>query len=164
MVSTSSKYQRVTQREHVLKRPDTYIGSIHNEEGEMYVLNGNKILLKNIIYNPGLYKIYDEIIVNAIDHVVRTRMDNKMENVTKIEVDIDQESGTISIKNNGASIPIEIHPEYKVYIPSLVFGELLTSENFDDTQERVTGGKNGIGSKATNIYSKEFTVEVGNNG
>ena len=158
----AGKYQKLTQREHILKRPDTYIGSIHNEQGEMYVLDENKILLKNIIYNPGLYKIYDEIVVNAIDHVTRMAKESKDNRVTRIDVEINE--GVISIKNNGKSIPIEIHPEYNVYIPELVFGELLTSENYDDTQERVTGGKNGIGSKATNIYSKTFTVEVGNNG
>ncbi len=165
MVNQVKKYQKLTQREHILLRPDTYIGSVHNEEGEMYILDEqeSKILLKNITYNPGLYKIYDEIIVNAIDHVTRMMNEkNKDNRVSKIDVEI--QDNIISIKNNGRSIPIEIHPEYKVYIPDLVFGELLTSENYDDTEERITGGKNGLGSTCTNIYSKTFTVEVGNNG
>lgn len=160
------KYKKLTQREHILVRPDTYIGSIHNEEGEMYVFdkNENKIILKNIIYNPGLYKIYDEIIVNAIDHVTRTRHEetNKENWVSKVDVEIND--NVIMVKNNGISIPIELHPEYKVYVPDLVFGELLTSENYDDTKERIVGGKNGLGSTLANIYSKNFTIEVGNNG
>lgn len=157
------KYQKISQREHVLLRPDTYIGSIKNEEGEMYVLNDNKILLKNIIYNPGLYKIYDEIIVNAIDHVTRTRGDKNKDNwVTRVDVEI--QDNVITVKNNGESIPIEKHPEHGIYIPDLLFGEMLSSQNYDDSEERIVGGKNGIGSKAVSIYSKIFTVEVGNNG
>lgn len=163
MNKMTQTYTKLTPREHILHRPGMYIGSIKNEQGEMYVFDENKILLKNIIYNPGLYKIYDEIVVNAIDHVTRMMTDKNKENrVSKIDVEI--QNNVISIKNNGKSIPIEIHPEYKVYIPDLVFGELLTSENYDDTKERITGGLNGIGSKATNIYSKNFTIEVGNNG
>lgn len=158
------KYQKLSQREHILKRPDTYIGSIHNEEGEMYILDDNKILLKNIIYNPGLYKIYDEIVVNAIDQVTRllTQENDKDNRVSRIDIEI--ENNIISVKNNGKSIPIQMHPKYNVYIPDLIFGELLTSENYDDSKERIVGGKNGLGATLTNIYSKTFTVEIGNNG
>lgn len=159
------QYQKLSQREHILLRPDTYIGSIQTEEAELYVFDdkNNKIVLKQINYCPGLYKIYDEIIVNAIDHVVRTRNEKDISlHTTKIDVEID--NNVISIKNNGKSIPIEIHKEYNKYIPDLIFGELLTSENYDDSEQRITGGKNGLGSKLVSIYSKTFTIEVGNNG
>lgn len=73
---------------------------------------------------------------------------------------IDQESGTISVENDGRGIPVVIHDEHQVYIPEMIFGQLLTSTNYDDTRKKVTGGRNGYGAKLTNIFSKEFTIET----
>ena len=66
----------------------------------------------------------------------------------------------ISIWNNGKGIPIEIHKEQNVYVPTLIFGHLLTSSNYDDSQKKVTGGRNGFGAKLCNIFSKKFVVET----
>lgn len=76
----------------------------------------------------------------------------------KIEVKIDIETGKITIWNNGTGIPIEIHKNENMYVPELVFGELLTGSNFNDEEKKTTGGRNGFGAKLTNIYSKEFIV------
>merc|ERR1719201_1948372 len=78
----------------------------------------------------------------------------------KIEVWINQEEGSIKILNNGQGIPVQMHKEHKVYVPTLLFGELLTSDNYDDTEKKVTGGRNGYGAKLTNIFSKKFIVET----
>lgn len=77
-----------------------------------------------------------------------------------IQVNINQEDNIISIWNNGSGIPVEIHPEHKVYVPEMIFGQLLTSSNYDDTQKKVTGGRNGFGAKLANIFSSEFTIET----
>ena len=77
-----------------------------------------------------------------------------------IKVNIDIKAGTISIYNNGKGIPIEMHTTEKIMIPELIFGHLLTSNNYDDSAKRTTGGRNGFGAKLANIYSKEFTVET----
>ena len=53
-----------------------------------------------------------------------------------------------------------MHKTEKMYVPSLIFGHLLTSSNFDDTQRKVTGGRNGFGAKLCNVFSKKFTVET----
>ena len=66
----------------------------------------------------------------------------------------------ISIWNNGRGIPIEIHKEQNVYVPTLIFGHLLTSSNYDDSQKKVTGGRNGYGAKLCNIFSKKFVIET----
>lgn len=76
----------------------------------------------------------------------------------KIDVKIDIETGKITIWNNGTGIPIEIHKNENMYVPELVFGELLTGSNFNDEEKKTTGGRNGFGAKLTNIYSKEFIV------
>jgi DNA topoisomerase II len=78
-----------------------------------------------------------------------------------IKVTIDRESSTISIYNNGRGIPIEMHAKEKVYVPELIFGHLLTSSNYDDSEKKVVGGRNGYGAKLCNIFSKKFIVETG---
>lgn len=150
-------YQKKTQKEHILLRPDTYIGAIDMDTQHMYVWDGdkNQIVNKSISYVPGLYKIFDEILVNAADNKMR---DPKM---NTLRVNISKELNTISIYNNGKGIPIEIHKEEKVYVPELIFGHLLTGSNYDDEERKVTGGRNGYGAKLCNIFSTEFIVETG---
>ncbi|OAX83490.1 hypothetical protein ACJ72_02142 [Emergomyces africanus] len=153
---SSEKYQKLTQLEHIIKRPDTYIGSIERSTNQMWVYNSESESMeyREVSYVPGLYKIFDEILVNAADN----RHNDK--NMDEIRVTMDRESGEISVWNNGRGIPIEIHAKEKVYIPELIFGHLLTSSNYDDNQEKVTGGRNGYGAKLCNIFSAEFTLET----
>ena len=77
-----------------------------------------------------------------------------------IRVTIDREKCKITVWNNGKGIPVVIHKQYNIYVPSLIFGHLLTGGNFNDDEKKVTGGRNGYGAKLTNIYSKEFSVET----
>ena len=77
-----------------------------------------------------------------------------------IKVTIDRENGRITVWNNGKGIPVVIHKQYNMYVPSLIFGQLLTGGNFNDDEKKVTGGRNGYGAKLTNIYSTEFRVET----
>ncbi|KAI8323192.1 type II DNA topoisomerase [Martensiomyces pterosporus] len=151
-------YQKKTPVEHVLLRPDTYIGSVEPVEDELWVMDtaSKRMVKRNVRYTPGLYKIVDEILVNAADNKTR---DPTMK---KIEVTIDKENGVISIMNDGKGIPIEIHKEQNVYVPELIFGHLLTSSNYNDNQKKITGGRNGYGAKLCNIFSKEFIVETAN--
>lgn len=80
--------------------------------------------------------------------------------MSKLEVVIDRETKSISVKNDGQGIPVEMHTTEKVWIPELIFGTLLTSSNYDDAEAKVTGGRNGYGAKLANIYSTEFIVET----
>lgn len=150
-------YQKKTPKEHILLRPDTYIGSIEMDTQQMFVWDetSQKIVQKEVTFCPGLYKIFDEILVNAADNKQR---DRKMSYI-KINISDD----TISIKNNGKGIPIEKHKKEKVYVPELIFGHLLTSSNYDDKEKKVTGGRNGYGAKLCNIFSTKFIVETVSN-
>jgi DNA topoisomerase-2 len=134
-------YQKKTDREHVLIRPDTYIGDIIKQSENLWILEENNIIKKTMTYVPGLYKIFDEILVNAWD---RTITDNTCDTM---KVNINQEEGLIEIMNNGEGIPIVIHKEYNIYVPELIFGELRSSTNYDDNERRITGGRNGLGAK-----------------
>ena len=103
---------------------------------------------------PGLYKIFDEILVNAADNKQRDK------NMDTVKVTLDRGKGQISVMNNGRGIPIEVHEKERMYIPEMIFGHLLTSSNYDDEEQKVTGGRNGYGAKLCNIFSTEFILET----
>ncbi|OVA19386.1 DNA topoisomerase II [Macleaya cordata] len=147
-------YQKKTQLEHILLRPDTYVGSIEKHTQNLWVYEGGEMVYRPVSYVPGLYKIFDEILVNAADNKQR---DPSMDSV---KVDIDVEQNCISVYNNGDGVPVEIHQEEGVYVPELIFGHLLTSSNYDDTVKKTTGGRNGYGAKLTNIFSTEFVIQT----
>ncbi|KAL3285410.1 hypothetical protein HHI36_019512 [Cryptolaemus montrouzieri] len=151
-------YQKKSQLEHILLRPDTYIGSVEKTSEMMWVYNeeNKKMEQKQIEYVPGLYKIFDEILVNAADNKQR---DPKMD---LIKVEINAATNTISVYNNGQGIPVVMHKEENMYVPTMIFGHLLTSSNYNDEEEKVTGGRNGYGAKLCNIFSTKFTVETSN--
>ncbi|KAL5535074.1 TOP2 [Sanghuangporus sanghuang] len=154
--TASEHYKKLTPREHVLARPDTYIGSVQTITQPMWVYDSEtkRMAFREISYVPGFIKIIDEILVNAADNKIN---DPSMDT---LKVNIDVKEGTISIYNNGRGIPIEMHSKEKIMIPELIFGHLLTSGNYDDSIQKLTGGRNGYGAKLANIYSTEFTIET----
>ena len=156
-LSVERIYQKKTQLEHILLRPDTYIGSVQLLTEKMWIYDEDtkQIINKEISFSPGLYKIFDEVLVNAADNKQR---DKKMDT---IRIDIDKEKNEIKIYNNGKGIPIVQHKDEKMFVPTMIFGHLLTSSNFNDEEEKVTGGRNGYGAKLCNVFSKKFTVETG---
>ena len=166
-VNLATKYQQKTDKQHILDNPDTYIGSVENVDANMWVLNesGDKIIEKNIKYIPGLFKLFDEGIVNCRDHVIRMQqaIRNKQENcipVSNIDITIDEATGTITMFNDGNGIDVAEHPEYKIWIPELIFGHLRTSTNYDKTEKKIVGGKNGFGFKLVLIWSTYGSIET----
>ena len=159
MADLSKQYRKHTHREHILSLPDTYIGSIENSNDELFVVKDESFQLETISnFNPGFYKLFDELLVNAHDHVVRLRQ-KKSDNPVKA-IDISVENNVIIIRNDGESIDVEKHPEYGVYIPQMIFGELLTSTNYDKEEKKLVGGKNGYGVKLVNIFAKELKLTI----
>ncbi|KAI0056765.1 type II DNA topoisomerase [Artomyces pyxidatus] len=154
--SASETYTKLSQLEHVLKRPDSYIGSVETVTQNIWTYDSEtkRMVLRDVRYVPGFFKIVDEILVNAADNKIN---DPTMDT---LKVDIDVEEGAISVYNNGRGIPIEIHSKEKIYIPELIFGHLLSSSNYDDDEKKLTGGRNGYGAKLANIYSTEFTIDT----
>jgi len=161
----SNKYQQKTDKQHILDNPDTYIGSVEEVDTDLWILNdNNKIIEKNIKYIPGLFKLFDEGIVNCRDHVIRMNQAIANKNVNSIPVSyIDvsiQDDGTITMINDGNGIDVAEHPEYKVWIPELIFGHLRTSTNYDKTEKKIVGGKNGFGFKLVLIWSTYGSIET----
>ena len=120
----------------------------------MHVLDSStkRIVRKEIEYTPGLFKIFDEIIVNAADNKQR---DSSMD---LLAVEIDGPGNTVSVKNNGKGIPVVMHKEHKCYVPTLIFGHLLTGSNFDDNEKKTTGGSEYY--KYTFVYYILFRVHT----
>jgi len=160
------KYQKHTHHQHILELPDTYVGSTKTNEETRWVYDAgsNKMVWRKLLFNPGLYKIFDEIVVNARDEFVRSTVTAGMTPVKHIDITVVSRDGdtVISVENDGDGIPIEMNEEHGVMIPELIFGNLLTSSNYDKSEEKIVGGKNGLGSKLVSVMSKLFTIDIKN--
>lgn len=165
--STKSKssYIALDQREHLLLRPDTYIGSTKFANYEFYgaVCKDEIITIekKQGLINNGLHRLFIEILSNACDNWVRSK--NSDTPCTKIKVDINRETGEITVWNDGQTIEIAIDEKLGIYNPEMILGRLLTSSNYDDSEYRETSGRNGYGSKLTNVFSKSFEIKMFDN-
>lgn len=159
MQLTKSKYIKKDPISHCLSRPDMYIGSINIRPLTEYVssLGGYNITQENIQSSAGILRIFIEILSNAIDNVERSRHTSTP--CKKIKVTIDEKTGETSVWNDGDVVPIEMNLEERCYNHTMIFGQLLTGSNYDDEEERIVAGRNGIGAKACSIFSLKFTVE-----
>jgi DNA topoisomerase-2 len=123
-------YQKKTPIEHVLLRPDTYVGSVEDSVQQRWTLasDNKSIQLREVRFVPALYKLFDEVVVNACDNFLRPASGQ-----TRIDVQVDASEGRISVFNDGRTVPVLMHKSEGVYMPELVFGHLLTGSNFDDS-------------------------------
>lgn len=156
--------QQKTDKQHILDNPDTYIGSVESVDADTWIMSEDcdKIVEKNINYIPGLFKLFDEGIVNCRDHVVRmkTKVDSNTENalpVSHIDISI-EDDGTITMVNDGNGI--DVAQKDGVWIPELVFGHLRTSTNYNKEEKKIVGGKNGFGFKLVLIWSSYGRIET----
>jgi DNA topoisomerase-2 len=150
---TQPKYSKLDPISHILSRPDMYVGSKNIEKISEYVFYNNQIVKKEIEISPAFVRTFQEILSNAVDN--NERISNKKMSYISVEIT----KSEISIKNDGAVIPIEKNKE-DLYNHSLIFGHLLSGSNYDDEEKRFTAGRNGLGAKLTNVLSKEFIVEA----
>ena len=155
-MSSADNYKQYDHRTHVYMKPDTYIGADEPMTREEWIfdLENSTMMTSNVNFVPGCERLYLEVLTNASDNVGRSRRAGVDPGIIEVEMT----NSTISVTNYGLPIPIEIHPEEKVYVPQMIFGSLLTSSNYE--VDRHEAGTNGIGAKAANIFSKEFTVIV----
>ncbi len=165
-------YELLDPREHVLKRPSVYVGSVEHQKIETFVVDekDDKYIgaFREISYSPALFKILDEILTNSLDHVTRTQSEKNPDNICNtIELKLVGDD-TIICANNGRCIPItekEViinDKKQKIYIPQMLFGHLLSGSNFNDNEKRRVGGQNGMGASLTNIFSTVFEVTISN--
>jgi DNA topoisomerase-2 len=152
--SIEQKYRKLSDIEHVLLRPGMYVGSTKSREEEIYVLSDEgRFEKRKLTYNPAFLKIFDEIVSNAVDEHRRNPKLNE------VDVDIDSVNNSVCVRDNGG-IPVVKHAEHDEWIPELIFSNLKAGSNFNDDEERLVAGTNGVGSTLTNIFSKVFRIET----
>jgi DNA topoisomerase-2 len=158
-VEMKETVRKLDHIEHILLRPDTYVGSTSKVTEEAWVVGAEGTFLDRqvLTYSPALLKIFDELLVNAIDRNALYPKD-----VNTIAVSVDDSTGAITVENNGplGGLAVEIHATHGIYNPELIFGHLMTSTNYDDSVKRIVGGRNGYGAKLCNVYSRQFSIKV----
>lgn len=152
---TVSDYSELDEISHTIECPDVYMGALKNTTKDLYTFDGKHVKMERVNYNTGLLKIFDEILTNASDNLQR-----KGSGIKNIIVNITDDE--ISIYNDGKTIPIEKN-ENGIWIPELIFTHFRSGSNFRK-KNKTTGGKNGIGSKLTSVFSKQFEIDIINNG
>lgn len=153
MKKIEEKYKVLNHIDHILLRPQTYLGSNKPHAQIKWIHIDNKMIKKEVTYVPSFLKIFDELITNSVDESKRNLKLNK------IEVNIDKKSGIISVRDNGG-IPVVIHKEHGKYVPEVIFGNLMSGSNYDDNESRTGAGTNGYGAKLTNVFSKQFIIST----
>lgn len=153
----TKQYQVLTPINHILHRPDMYIGSLENENISRMITNPlNEIEEVSTTACRGFLKIVDEVVSNAQDYQVTDST------TSLISLSVNAENGWIKVYNNGKkTVSTKPFGDSGKSIAQTVFGVLLSGSNFNDDQKRKWLGKNGLGVKLTNIYSKEFVVNLG---
>ena len=194
-MTSTHDYEKKTQREQILHRPDMYVGATKplqwdKPEWVATSLSPPEVALRPVTASDGLMRIWIEPFSNAKDSVFRSNMPParaargsraaagaasagaaaprarkpraSKARATYIRVAYDPKTFRFTIENDGFGIPLEVHPESQppTLVPVMVFSQYSTSSNYDDTQDRVTSGRNGYGSKLTNTFSTEFSVET----
>lgn len=168
-IENETQFKQLTLREQILLRPGMWVGSTSADTCTVWLYDAQekRMTQRCIAYVPAFLKLFDEILMNAIDHATNQKAKKNagyedVNLVKNIRVSIDRQSGEIEVTNDGDGIPVNKN-ENDIYIPELIFGHLLTSSNYDDDEQkegRIVGGQNGIGAKACNIYSTRFEVET----
>lgn len=154
MKTVEQKYRKLSDIDHCLERPGMWVGSTKPKEDDVYLLNAEGTLsLRKITYNPAFLKIFDEIVSNSVDEHRRSSKLNE------IKVTVDSKTGIIKIWDNGG-IPVVKHAEHDEWIPEMIFSNLKAGSNFNDDEERLVAGTNGVGSTLTNIFSREFRIRT----
>lgn len=149
------KYTSMTEREHILARSGMWVGSIRDEEKQCFVYDDGtgKMTMKTVTYVPAMLKLVDEVLSNSCDEY--RRKDNM--GLDEVRVSINKKDSMIVIRDNGG-IPVVKHKEAGCYVSEFIFGQLRTSSNYDDNEDRSVVGTNGVGSSLCNVFSDWFKV------
>lgn len=150
-------YQELSELDHIIKRPNIWVGSIKEELKMMYIYDSSegKISMDEITYSPAMLKIFDEVLSNSCDEF---RRETNL-GLNEIKVTVNKDDNSITVYDNGG-IPVVKHKEAKCYVPEFIFGRLRTSSNYDDTETRIGVGTNGVGSALCNVFSTKFIIDT----
>src|SRR4051812_16275964 len=131
----ANKLGQLKGLEAVRKRPGMYIGGTDER---------------------ALHHCVSEVLDNSVDEHLAGHCD-------KIEVTIHVD-GSISIRDNGRGIPVDIHPQYQIPGVELVLTTLHSGGKYGQGGYKFSGGTHGVGAKCVNAVSEWFEVEVSRGG
>lgn len=157
-----TKYENLSQREHILKRMNLYLGSKNETENTVWIINKNTNQLEKetISYSIALINSIYEALQNAVDHCLRCKsIKSGLNKCDTIKLNFNSETGEISVFNNGQGIKVEKFKETNQYIIEVIFSEYLSGSNFNNDAE-IKIGANGLGIKLLNTISDYFIVET----
>lgn len=158
-MSKTSHYKKLDSISHILVRPDMYIGTNQSQKQNILLYSNSFITYEqDLLLNDGILRCFTEALSNSIDNYFRSK--NTDRPMTKLYIKYNSETQYIQIINDGNHIPIEIHPEEKIYIPEMIFGHLLSGSNYNDDENRISSGRNGLGVKLLNVFSQKFDIEL----
>lgn len=141
--------RQLTEREHIILRPAMYLGAVDMTKIEDFHLVEDQIIFTEKSYVPALIKSINEIIDNCVDVAIKTKFK------TSNEIEITIKDNICSVADNGTGIPVVKNGD-GIYNPDLCWGYARAGSNFDDDKNRDHMGMNGVGSFATNCFSKNF--------
>ena len=150
------EFKVLTDIEHVLLRPNMYIGGINLAEKEQWIYDrpSGRFRFGTVKYVPALVKCASELIDNSIDVAI----DTNFEKATKIQVNVDDKS--IEVIDNGIGIPCEPpknSPGEKRTCAEIAWTTLKSGTSFGENRNKI--GTNGVGSSCVNVFSKLFIGE-----
>lgn len=156
-VANPDIYKKITHQYHVYHMPDSYIGSdekIPRNEW-LYSLNDKRMIYALIDTPQGLERIYLEALSNAGDNVARSRKAG----IEPGPIYVAMDKTTITIRNGGFPIAVEINTQTRQYAPQMIFGDMLTSSSYEGPRTSMVS-RNGLGIKIANIFSKTFSIVI----
>lgn len=150
------EFKILTDIEHVILRPNMYLGGINLSEKEQWIYDkeSGKFSYGTVKYVPALVKCASELIDNSIDVAI----DTNFEKATKIQVNVDSKS--IEVIDNGIGIPCEPpknKPDEKRTCAEIAWTTLKSGTSFGDNRNKI--GTNGVGSSCVNVFSSLFIGE-----
>lgn len=162
-INPEDEYDMLGEFEHILRRPDMYVGSTTLETKMMSLVeflpdNNFRIVDREVRYVEGLERAYIEILSNAADNAKRSREMG----IPVGKIDIRVTSKTVSIYNEGRAISHQWHSKYDMWIPHMIFFNLRAGSSFNDNMDRKYAGRNGLGAKLCGILSTSFEIDLAN--
>lgn len=161
----SNKFEVLTGRDQILRRPQMWVGSMDFTTQKMFIINDEHVEYSDVTYIPAFRKIIDEILDNSIDALIE-------HNGSSGSIKVDMHKDHIKIEDDGPGIPVvkkqlsdaelkslpkeEAEKLKDSYIPEIAWTRLFSGSNFTDSENKTTIGSHGLGSKCCSIFSTKF--------